>query len=188
MFSFRPKGAVIETERLILQPIGPLALARRTYRWTRQAEIFTYIGMRTGGWTFRRYYRDLRSRARRPGTEMRAIVEKASNEIIGFHCIQVVSGIATLIIVFPKEHWGRGLQREISRPVIDHCFQALDVAKISAVIAAQNRAAAKNTERSGYQLEGRLRMEFPLHDGTLDDKLIYGLTRADWQALPGPTP
>lgn len=173
----------IETDRLLLQPIGPFALACRTYHWTKHPELFLYIGMRTSGWTFRRYYRDLRARARRSKGEMRSIIEKATGKLVGLHLIHVSSGTASTTIIIGKDHWGSGFHQEIGPVIMDHCFHVLNVVKISNSVAAGNTRSAANMERFGYLLEGRLRLEFPLRDGTLDDKLVYGITRADWETL-----
>jgi RimJ/RimL family protein N-acetyltransferase len=67
----------------------------------------------------------------------------------------------------------------------DHAFETLDAARVWLDASGENARAARVYNKAGYRLEGVQRGHWwrPAL-GRPVDLLLYGLMRAEWQALP----
>lgn len=74
---------------------------------------------------------------------------------------------------------GRGYAVESGRAVVRFAFERLAVSRVELYCASDNAASARVAERIGFTLEGRQRLRHRKRDGTLVDRLWYGLLRAE---------
>lgn len=80
-----------------------------------------------------------------------------------------------------KESTGKGIATEAARATIRFAFEHLRVSRIELQCAADNEASIRVAKRCGFHYEGRLRQRNRKRDGTLVDRLWYGLLRSEWQ-------
>ena len=79
-----------------------------------------------------------------------------------------------------KASTGKGYATEAARAVIRFAFEYLKVSRIELQVAAGNTPSVHVAERCGFRLEGRLRRRQSRKDGSLVDKLWFGLLRSEW--------
>jgi RimJ/RimL family protein N-acetyltransferase len=75
---------------------------------------------------------------------------------------------------------GRGYAVEAGRAVVQFAFEILNVGRVELYCASDNLASARVAERIGFSLEGTQRQRHRKRDGTLVDRLWYGLLRSTW--------
>lgn len=80
-----------------------------------------------------------------------------------------------------KESTGKGIATEAARATIRFAFEHLGVSRVELQCAADNEASIRVAERCGFHYEGRLRQRNRKKDGTVIDRLWYGLLRSEWQ-------
>lgn len=82
---------------------------------------------------------------------------------------------------------GKGLS--FVRALTDYGFVDLGARRVWLDASSENLRAQKIYERAGFRLEGRLRQHWwrPML-GRAVDLLLYGMLRAEWEALPPPAP
>ncbi len=82
---------------------------------------------------------------------------------------------------------GRGLG--FVRALTDYAFSVLGAKRVWLDASSENGRAQKIYARAGYTLEGRLREHWwrPML-GRSVDLMLYGMLRAEWEALPTPAP
>lgn len=78
---------------------------------------------------------------------------------------------------------GQGFATEAARGVIRFAFEHLRVMRIELHCAADNQASINLAVRCGFQQEGHFRQRHRKKDGTIVDRLWYGLLFSEWQAL-----
>jgi RimJ/RimL family protein N-acetyltransferase len=77
-------------------------------------------------------------------------------------------------------HWGHGYATEAARAIVQFGFAELKVHRIGAWCIAENVASARVLEKTGLQLEGRLR-DKEYFKGRWWDTLIYGILEHEWR-------
>lgn len=111
-----------------------------------------------------------------------AVEEAESGECIGmvnYHKVDMAHRHADLGYLLRRDRWGRGLGREAMAAVVGHCFGALKLHRVQAVIDPDNTASRKLVEGLGFTLEGTLRETLFL-GGAWRNDCIYGLLAAEW--------
>lgn len=78
---------------------------------------------------------------------------------------------------------GTGFATEAAKQALHFLFGTLHAEKVSLTCDVDNIRSWHVAERCGFQQEGRLRNEVRRNDGTLVDKLYYGLLKDEWQLL-----
>jgi ribosomal-protein-alanine N-acetyltransferase len=117
-----------------------------------------------------------------------AVVLRASGVAIGFvnyHHREVSSARLEIGYILARAFWGQGLAREAVAALLDHCFGAMAVNRVEALIDPDNTASLRLAERLGFRCEsGRMRQRLKMPDGRFADILMYGLLAADWAGRP----
>lgn len=80
---------------------------------------------------------------------------------------------------------GRGLATEAARRVSTFAFEHLQVERVDLQCRGDNIASQKVAMRAGFRLEGRQRLRHRKKDGTLVDRMWYGLLRSEWRRTDG---
>ena len=76
--------------------------------------------------------------------------------------------------------WGKGYVSEVLPLVFSFAFDTLGLHRIEADIDPSNERSIRLVERFGFQREGYLRERYHVGD-VIQDALIYGLLRCDWE-------
>jgi [ribosomal protein S5]-alanine N-acetyltransferase len=113
-----------------------------------------------------------------------AITLRESGEIIG--CIGLhgdfSTGISELGYWIGAEFWGKGYCTEAARAMVDYGFRALKLCRVHARHFAQNAASGKVMQKVGMAPEG-LRRQHLFRWGEYDDEVLYGMLKAEFEAL-----
>ena len=72
-------------------------------------------------------------------------------------------------------HGGKGLMSDAMARVVQFCFGVLGMNKIYLRTGIHNTASRRVAEKNGFEVEGILRRDFRIHDGSLVDLAYYGL-------------
>lgn len=79
---------------------------------------------------------------------------------------------------------GGGHGQRFLRSLLDHGFGTLGAARVWLDASAENPRAMRTYERAGFTLEGRLRQHWYRPAlGRFVDLMLYGMLRAEWEAL-----
>lgn len=113
------------------------------------------------------------------------IAEKGSLNYLG-QCNLVLidqqSRKATLAIVMPREHHGKGYGGEAIGLLLRFAFDQMNLNRVSLHVIEDNPRAIALYERCGFRLEGRLRQE-QYQDGRYKDILVMGALRDEYRAM-----
>jgi [ribosomal protein S5]-alanine N-acetyltransferase len=98
-------------------------------------------------------------------------------------------GTASVGYALAREHWSRGYLREVLPIGLRFAFETLGLRRLSADADPRNAASLRALERAGFRREGYRRGSH-LQLGEVQDAVLYGLLREDWEAgapaVPGP--
>ena len=110
------------------------------------------------------------------------IAEKGSLKYMG-QCNLIMidhqSRRATLAIVLPAEHHGKGYGGEAIRLLLKYAFEQLNLNRVTLNVIEDNLRAIALYERCGFVIEGRLRQE-QFQDGWYKDVLVMGVLREEY--------
>lgn len=76
-----------------------------------------------------------------------------------------------------KEYEGRGLTSQAVKQAVNMAFDELQLNKVYCRVGTDNAASNKVAVKSGFELEGVLKQEYRIDNGTLIDLNYYGLLR-----------
>ena len=82
---------------------------------------------------------------------------------------------------FHPEAWGRGYATEAAQAIVRYLFTDVGVTRIASSLHPDNPPSARVLEACGMMFEGLTRQSFWVGDDWSDD-MLYGMTRADWDA------
>jgi RimJ/RimL family protein N-acetyltransferase len=83
------------------------------------------------------------------------------------------------IMIGEKSEWNKGYGSETMALLASHCFETLNLNRVSLKVYAYNVRAVRANEKAGFILEGRLR-EAVYKFGKYDDVLIMAILRSEW--------
>lgn len=73
----------------------------------------------------------------------------------------------------------QGLAREAIQAVVDHGFEDMNLNRIEAFVAPENRYSQKVIESQHFRREGLMREHY-FYEGTFDDSICYALLRSEY--------
>ena len=82
---------------------------------------------------------------------------------------------------FHPDFWGQGYATEAAEAVVRYLFIDLGVSRIESSLHPDNPPSARVLEACGLIFEGLTRQSYWVGDECSDD-MLYGMTRADWDA------
>jgi [ribosomal protein S5]-alanine N-acetyltransferase len=143
----------IETERLILRAFEPESDAEQMLEVYGDPTVMRYIpedvyrSLAAVRATLERYAREQESR----GFSFWAVVERSGGCVIGDAGFGVFeqTGDVELGYTLRRDRWGRGYAPEAARACLDAGLAHLDVARIVAVVDAENARSSRVAERIG---------------------------------------
>jgi RimJ/RimL family protein N-acetyltransferase len=101
--------------------------------------------------------------------------------MVNYHNADLAHRHAEIGYLLRRDRWGQGLAREAVGAVLGHCFGAMGLHRVQAVIDPENVASRRLVEGFGFKQEGVLRETLFL-GGAWRDDVIYGLLAREWGA------
>lgn len=151
---------ILETERLILEPLSIKFCTKEYVNWLNDLEVYQYLD--TGGsYTLEGLSHYLNNYLKNP-VLFWAIIVKKTNAHIGNIKIDPINQRNQIgeygILMGDRKNWGKGYAKEASKIVISYCFNSLKLRKITLGVIKDNIAAVKLYESLGFEVEGVYRM------------------------------
>ena len=112
-----------------------------------------------------------------------AIVKKVENCLVGgcgLHVTSPHNREAFIGYCLSRDSWGQGYATETAKGLLSFGFSQLRLHRIFATCDPLNLASARVLEKSGMQLEGRLR-ENKLIGKRWRDSLLYAILEHEWK-------
>lgn len=81
------------------------------------------------------------------------------------------------------DHWGKGYMPEAAKRIIPYAFEELNALILATDHFPDNTRSKRVIEKCGFRYEGTLRMATSLADGTIQDELVYSMTREEYGHL-----
>ena len=114
-----------------------------------------------------------------------AITLKDTNDFLGYieiNGINKKSKTGCISYWIGEKYWRKGYMSEAMSLILDNVFKIKALNKIYAQVNGKNIASQMLLKKLGFKLEGTLRSQiFNKYTKELDDKLFYGLFRAEWE-------
>ena len=177
----------IETERLLLRRFRPGDLDELAKLFA-DPDVMRYVG--NGQPIDRneaeRALRSIINHWERHGFGRWAVVDKQSNEFIGFGGLRSLFDTPEVVYHFSKENWGKGLATELARASLRFGFDDRGFDRIVAVAKPENRASIHVMQKLGMRFEMKtsyynievVQYEITRKEFKLDDSL-YVLQQQD---------
>jgi len=112
-----------------------------------------------------------------------AIVIKENKKHIGnirIHSINYKNGLGESgILLGDKSEWGKGYAKEASIAVFNHCFNRLNLRKITMGAVQENIASIKLYEKIGFKQEGLFK-KHAFYDGEFRNSIKMALFKDDY--------
>lgn len=177
----------IRTERLILRP-PRLRDAEAAYERRSLAEVARYQDWEMP-YTRERAARSMARVAAMDGPvdgagwTITVVDAEAPERILGDLAVELRWGGRTGYVgyTFHPDHWGRGYAAEAAQALVRYLFTEAEVGRIESSLHPDNLPSARVLEACGLAFEGHTRQSFWVGDECSDD-MLYGMTRADWDA------
>jgi [ribosomal protein S5]-alanine N-acetyltransferase len=116
-----------------------------------------------------------------------AVADAATDRCLGmvnYHDGHVRNRRATIGYMVEPASQRKGIATEAVAALLEHCFSALGLHRVQALIHPDNAASRALAERLGFGCEGLLREHLRV-DGEWRDELLYALLAKDWQVAQG---
>ena len=173
---------VLETENLVLRPIGPedardlLAIfgdPRVMRYWSSPA----FEGLEDA----RRLIEEIAWGLEDCDLLECGVTVRGRDRVVGtctLHRIDREHKRAEIGYSLAREAWGRGLMTEALSALIRHAFRDLDLHRLEADVDPRNDPSIRLLERLGFRREGLLRERYRVN-GEVQDSLMFGLLRRE---------
>jgi RimJ/RimL family protein N-acetyltransferase len=177
----------IRTERLILRP-PRLSDAEAAYERRSLPEVAQYQDWEMP-YTRERAEKSTAKAAAMDGPvdgegwNLTVVDAEAPDQILGDVYVGIKWGgrSSTFGYTFHPDHWGRGYATEAAQAIVRYLFTDVGVSRVEASLHPSNSPSARVLEACGLIFEGLTRQSFWVGDECSDD-MLYGMTRADWEA------
>lgn len=100
---------------------------------------------------------------------------------VGMHHWEHIIKRAQLGYWIAQSHEGKGVINKCLTPFIDLLFDTVELNKVEVHFAPANKRSAAVAKKLGFTTEGYIR-QCVLHNGRLEDMIVTGLLRSEWQA------
>jgi ribosomal-protein-alanine N-acetyltransferase len=151
-------NAIIETDRLYLREIVPEDL-ESMFEMDADLDVHRFLGRDpvTNIEQSAAYIANIRKQYVENGVARIAIIEKESNDFIGWGGLKLIKGPINghqdyydLGYRFNKRYWGKGYATESTAAVINYAFDQLKLPVIYAIADMEHSASRKVLEKSGF--------------------------------------
>ena len=108
--------------------------------------------------------------------------EKASGRVIGHMCIHtVIDDYAEIAYILHPAYWHQGYINEALPYLLEVGFTQLQLRRLTAYVAIENRNSIHVLERAGFRYEGTLKEAMRLSDGKYHDMMLFAILKREWR-------
>jgi len=173
----------IEGEQIYLREVRTSDVGEQYYRWLNDPEVTRYLETRY----IPRSLQNIREFVERmDGNQdeiFLAICLKEDDRHIGNIKLGPINWIHRFgdvsLLIGEKGCWGKGVGTEAIRVLTAFAFDVLNLNKLRAGCYGDNTASARAFMKAGFVQEGVLKGQWQT-EGRLQDELLFGLCREDW--------
>jgi len=98
----------------------------------------------------------------------------------GFNDLEKQNKKAEIGLWLLKEHWGKGILKEIMPKLFELGFTKLNLNRIEGYVVSENSKCKRALEKINFKHEGTMR-EWEIKDGEKIDVDIYSILKRDWK-------
>ena len=146
----------LESERLILKPLGLIHLSYDYVDWMNDPFVYEYL--ESGGDYTIDLLRDYLTQVEKSNILFWAIHLKFDNKHIGNIKIDPINYKHSFgeygIMMGDRSEWGKGYAFEASLTVLNHCFEILNLRKVCLGVISHNEIAIALYKKLGFIIEG----------------------------------
>ena len=84
---------------------------------------------------------------------------------------------------YAKDAWGRGYNTECKLLLLTFCFEQLSANRVQLKTRVNNLRSRAAIEKIGATLEGTLRADRVMPDGSVRDTVVYSIIQSEWPAV-----
>lgn len=172
----------LETRRLVLRPIeeGDAAGLHGAYGDAEAMRFWDSPATRDVAETATHIRNSLAVERRWHG--MWAIVARSGGfaGMINYHNVDPRNRRLALGWILAPAFWHQGLMTEAAEAVLSHCFSAMEMHRIEALIEPENIASRGLATKLGFKQESHLLRDRLCVAGQYRSVLMYALLQADW--------
>lgn len=174
---------LIETDRLILKPVGLEHCTPAYVSWLNDAATTKYLETGRTKTTIEDLKTFIESIDHSKQVFL-AIHDKSTQKHIGniklHNLLAEHARVDYGILMGDKLSWGKGYAKEASIGIINHAFNKMNVRRIVLGVLDANESAVHLYRKLGFTQEGTLRKD-RLCDGKYHDCFIFGLLKEEWK-------
>lgn len=178
------KNIFLRSNRLYFEPLEEKHLNDTYINWLNSSKItqFNSHGVFPNTEVKTKSY--IQSIQNDPSVIVLAMVNQLSNTHIGNIAIQYIDFLNSTceisIMIGNRDYWSNGYGYEAFHRVIQHCFNKLNLNKVSAGTTSDNVGMQNVAKKLGMSLEGTRRSEIK-RDSQYFDIYLYGLLKSEYQ-------
>ena len=170
-------------KKLYLRGLKKEDLGGNMFNWANDSEVTHYMFMGLVPNSIELMEEEYNKLVRNEKDVVLAIVDKKSDAHIGNAGLYSINWVARSaeyrIIIGEKKFWNKGYGREAAKLIINYGFNKLNLNKIWLGVNAENKAAVKSYENSGFVREGALREEI-YRNGKYYDAIRMSMLRKEF--------
>ena len=151
------KAPILESERLIIKPLDLSFLSKNYVEWMNDSEVNLYLSS-GGDYSIKKLENFLKDVENKKILFWAIIIKNTKIHIgnIKIDPIDFNNGTCEYgIMMGNKTEWGKGYAKEVSRLVIDYCFNKLNLRKMTLGCIEDNKRAIKLYDSLSFIIEGR---------------------------------
>jgi [ribosomal protein S5]-alanine N-acetyltransferase len=97
------------------------------------------------------------------------------------------AGVPGMGYILHPDYWRQGMMSEAIRAALAYGFTKMSLDRVELWINDKNIASQILAQKIGFRQRGQFRMRYA-HQPEAHDKLVYGIYRYEWEALPAVVP
>lgn len=152
------KSIILESERLILKPLGLPFLSKKYVNWMNDPDVIKFLS--SGGDYSLEKLKIFLTGVEKKDILFWAITTKNKSKHIGnikIDPVEIKHGICEYgIMMGDKNEWGKGYAKEASLLVIDYCFKKINLRKMNLGVVESNTKAVNLYKKLNFNIEGKL--------------------------------
>ncbi len=173
----------LETKNLILEPLEEKHITEEYASWLNDKEVTRFNSHGVFPNTLGKTADYVKNVQNSPKTIALALIDKKTKKHIGNTAIDSIDFINShadlTIMIGNKDFWGKGYAKEALRELIKHCFNKLNLNKITAGTTSDNVNMQKILQKLNMTQEATIR-EAVRRDGEYFDIYRYGLLKKEF--------
>ena len=178
------KAEIIESKRLIIKPLGLDFLSEKYVNWMNDSDVNKYLSS-GGDYTIEKLKNFLIKTEDKNILFWAIIIKESKNHIgnIKIDPVDFKNGIAEYgIMMGDKNEWGKGYAKEVSKLVINYCFESLNLRKITLGVIENNKSAVELYKKLNFEIEGKY-IDHVNHNGKFLNVLRMSLFKRNYRNL-----